>query len=68
MKNRRQPDMFASRKPRAARRKPEGDRAVTKRDLRASLALFSPTGSGVLPVRESGDGGLGLEQVEEVSS
>ena len=49
MRNHRQPDLFASRKPRAARRKAEGDRLITRRELRASLALYSPSGTAAVP-------------------
>lgn len=60
MKSRRQPDLFASRKPRAVRRKGEADRLLTKRELRASLALYSPTGRADLPDSTS----MALEQRE----
>ena len=62
MKPHRQPDLFASRKPRAARRKPDGDRLITRRELRASLALYSPSGRGELP--DAGSDALGLERKE----
>lgn len=61
MNSRRQPDLFApSRKPRAARRKEPGDKLIIRRELRASLALYSPTGRAELP--EGGKDALGIEQ------
>jgi hypothetical protein len=50
MKAYRQRDLFAvARKSRATRRRPAGDKLITRRELRASLALYSPTGSGAVP-------------------
>lgn len=63
----RQPNLFSPfRKPRAARRKDSGDRLITRRELRASLALFSPTGTADVTASLVRDGreALGIEQAE----
>lgn len=58
----RQPDLFAPpRKPRAAR-KAEGDRLITRRELRASLALYSPTGTADPDALRRDRVALGIEQ------